>query len=326
MLHLIMNLSSINAINGINLTRDQAVRLRALAWKVEAASPAAPDLRAAFRPDLGEVRDTYLELRDTLLAGREADDALAKRVMLARGLEAAVIRLAGAAAQPDGAGCTRCHGPPAEPDVRGLAQTKAALDTPLPPRPTPHEAFIAHNKGLAGDGGMLALALLAPQVEEALTPEQRIGLASFACCLVPPKSLSNPVRIGQATDGEKEIESLRWARGVPAARWPAMKAVALEMWRTSLAMKAPGLPDAQRQDACRHIGAVYEQARALPAADFEADKGRLARAIQEVVTPTRDAPDRERRFMTAVFLIGPGTAEAYDRLLSRLDAAAKPPA
>jgi len=42
MIYLIMDLSSINAINGINLTRDQAVRLRNLAREIKAASPQDP--------------------------------------------------------------------------------------------------------------------------------------------------------------------------------------------------------------------------------------------------------------------------------------------
>lgn len=323
MLYLIMDLSSINAINGINLTREQALRLRALAQQVEAASPARPDLKARFRPDLAEVRDTYLELQGVLLAGREVGETLEKKVMAARGTESAVMRLAGARGRPEAEGCARCHGEPAAADVRGLAGARDALAQEPPVRGTPHESFMAHTTGLAGGEGLLALALLAPQVDAILTPEQRDAFSSFTCCLVPPKSMTDPARIGQAASNEKNVAILRWARSVPADRWPAMKALTMEMWKAGLVVKSPGLSEAEQSRACERIARVYDEARRLSDVDFELDKGRLADELGQIVLPPPTLGQRERRFMAAVFLIGSGTVEAYDRLLARLDAAAK---
>ena len=48
--YLIIHLSNINVINGLNLTPEQAVRLRALARKVEAASHSARAATAFPRP------------------------------------------------------------------------------------------------------------------------------------------------------------------------------------------------------------------------------------------------------------------------------------
>jgi len=323
MLYLIMNLSSINVINGINLTRDQALALRELAKKVEAVSPPAPDLRASLRPDLGEVRDTYVELRGTLLAGKEVGDGMEKRIMLARSVEAAVIRLAADGAQPSDKGCLRCHGAPEAADVRGLANTKAALEKDLAPRPEGKEAFVSHETGLIGYQGLALLAILTPQVDAILTPEQRVAFESFACCLVPPKSMTDPIRIGQAASGEKEIGILRWVRGVPEDRWPASKAWALDLWKAGLTIKSPGLTEAEKAKACDRISKIYDETRALSDVDFELDKTRLADQLHEVTAPTQTKSDGLRKFSAAMFLIGNGTVEAYDRLIERLDATTK---
>jgi len=321
--YLIMNLSSINVINGINLTRDQALRLRELARKIEAVSPAAPDLSGTFRPDLGEVRDTYLELRGTLLAGKEVPETLEKRIMQARAAESAVLGLAADGAKPTASGCLRCHGAPEEPDVRGIANAKAALEKSLAPRPSGKEAFLAHENGLIGQQGLVLLVLMTSQVDAILTAEQRAAFESFACCLVPPKSMTDPVRIGQAASGEKEIGILRWARGVPEDRWADSKAWAMELWKAGLVIKSPGLSEAEKAKACERISKIYDHARALSDVDFELDKTALADQLHEVTTPTQNKSDGERRFSAALFLLGNGTVEAYDRLLERLDATTK---
>jgi Spy/CpxP family protein refolding chaperone len=323
MLYLIMNLSSINVVNGISLTRDQALKLRELAKKVESVSPPAPDLRGSFRPDLGEVRDTYVELRGILLSGKEVSGEMEKRVGQARSIESAILRLAAGSAQPSATGCLRCHGAPEATDVRGAFNTKAAMEQPLPPRAAGRESFVAHETGLIGQEGLAMLVMLTPQVDAILTPEQRAAFESFACCLIPPKSMTDPVRIGQAASGEKEINILRWVRSVSEDRWPATKAGSLEMWKAGLVIKSPGLAEADKNKAVDRIAKIYEQTRALSDVDFELDKTRLADQLHEISTPTQTKSDGLRKFSATMFLIGNGTVEAYGRLLERLDTATK---
>ena len=74
--YLILHLSSINAINGMNLTPDQARRLRQMAHEVEAISEKIPDFETIYRPDLAEVRDTYLEVRKYIISGKEVPGEL----------------------------------------------------------------------------------------------------------------------------------------------------------------------------------------------------------------------------------------------------------
>ena len=57
--------------------------------------------------------------------------------------------------------------------------------------------------------------------------------------------------------------------------------------------------------------------------DFELDKTRLADQLHEISTPTSNKSDGERKFSAAMFLIGNGTVQAYDRLIERMDATTK---
>jgi hypothetical protein len=326
MLFLIMDLSSINAINGINLTRDQAGKLRELARQLEAACPPRPDLKTAYRPDLGTVRDTYMELREVLLAGKDVSAALEKKVMTARGTEAAVVRLSLAKGRPAAKDCTRCHGEPAGTDVRGTEAVKTLLTQRSSSHYSPIETFMAHASGLAGWGGLLKLALFESKVDAILTPEQKEVFGSFACCLVPPKSLKDPVRAGQAAGGEQEISLLRYVRSVSAGSWPAVKTLALEMGKGLLVTRSPEITEAQKEQAARNAAQVFEKARAASDTDFELSKDQLAAELRQITGPVKSGNEKQRRFSAAMFLIGPGTVEAYDHLLQRLEApkSAKP--
>lgn len=323
MLYLIMDLSSINAINGINLTRDQAVRLRDLARQVLALSPRSPDLQAALRPDFSEVRDVYTETRTLLLAGKDVPDAVEKRVGQARRIETTVVRLSVASPAPTAQSCTRCHGLPAAADVRTGEDVGAVVDRPTPAGSSVRERFIAHSEGLLGRGGFALLAAMAPQVDAILTAEQKDVLGSFTCCLIPPKSMSDPVRAGQAAGGEKEIETLRWARSVPAENWPVAKGIALDRWKAGYLMKSPGADEDAKARVVDSAGRIYEKARGLSDTDFEMQKAALATEMHAIVYPAGKGPDDPmRKFSASLFLIGSGTVEAYDHLIQRLDAAA----
>ena len=319
MLFLIMDLSSINAINGINLTRDQALRLRTLARQIDAGSPPLPDLAMGFRPDLGEVRDTYVQLRETLLAGKDVGADVEKQVAKARATEAAVLRLSLSAPVAGAQGCQRCHGPVQNGDVRGLATLQAAIEKRDPASHGGKDSFMAHALGLSGMKGFLHLAKCAEQVDAILTPEQKEIFGSFSCCIVPPRSMKDPVRAGQAAGGEKEVAILRHIRGVPAANWPMFRAASLEMWKAGLVLRSPDITAEAKEEAARRVAAVYEEARALPDTEFELAKDQLAARLHQVSQPTKEDGLKQRRFAQALFLVGPGSTEAYDRLLRRME-------
>ena len=324
MLFLIMDLSSINAINGINLTRDQALKLREMASQVQAASPTLPDLKAGFRPDLGEVRDTYCKVREVLLAGKDVPDALEKQVGTARAVEASVIRQSLAKPKTGAQGCVRCHGQPASEDLRGLSMLGALAMPNFSRGYSQTEAFLAHANGLAGWQGLFKMFTLGSRVEAILTPEQKEIFTSFSCCLTPPKSLKDPMRAGQASGGEQEIGLLRYIRTVANEKWPVTRLIMLEVGKGLLVAKSPDISEPQKAQIARRVGEVFDKARKLSDSDFELTKDQLAGEIQKSAgLETENTSDKDKRNTAALFLLGPGTVEAYDNLLRRLDVAQK---
>ncbi len=156
--YLVMHLSSINAINGLRLSGEQATALRDLAQELEAVAPGVPDLAMPMRPDLAGVRDTYLEVREALLSGDgEIGKPLRNRVTTARQTQALAARLSLAETPTAAAeGCGRCHAGPAAQDlrdVRAMRNAGAAAVTFKWPR---REVFLAHQVGVFERRGAVA--------------------------------------------------------------------------------------------------------------------------------------------------------------------------
>lgn len=152
--YFIYSLSGINAINGINLTTEQAQKLRTLAQEIQALSPATPDLHAPYRPDLAEVRDTYLAVREEIIKGAEVSPELEKKTHKARSIESEVLRLSVKNAHYDGSGnCASCHGAPEIPDVRNLKDTEPMTESAA--TQSVHERYMIHMRDLFGKKGWL---------------------------------------------------------------------------------------------------------------------------------------------------------------------------
>jgi hypothetical protein len=64
------------------------------------------------------------------------------------------------------------------------------------------------------------------------------------------------------------------------------------------------------------IGKIFDKARSLSDVDFEMEKENLASQINLTAPET---PERLRDFNSAFFLLLPGSAEVYDRLIEYID-------
>lgn len=319
--YLILHLSSINAINGMNLTQEQALCLRQMAQEVEASSNEIPDFKAAYRPDLAEVRDTYLEVREYIIAGKEVPEQLEKKVVKARSIESTVVRLSLSRRKWARSSCLRCHAEPGIKDVRLNKRITANLNQVSCPIFTGYERqmFLAHMGGVFGRKGMLKLMAFSAEVDRLLTDSQKKVLQTFTCCLTPPKELSDPVRAGQAASGEKEIEILRAVRKVPASLWSYARSRGLKKLEQLLVFKTPGITDDKVKALCDRVSEIYEKARALSDVDFEMDKDLLAAELKNIGTPKREITKRQQDYMNALFLLIPGSTEVYDNIIKRSD-------
>jgi hypothetical protein len=317
--YLIMHLSSINAINGINLSRQQAVELRTMALDVEKSASRLPPLVGRYRPDLGEVRDTYLEVEKLLLAGKEIPDALESRVGKARVYETAVIRQSLANPVPGSTTCLKCHGQPAKVDLRSASLTSSPLKDAVK-QPSQVEVFLAHHGGLFGGIGSLKLLGYTDKIDKLLRPEQKQAMTGFSCCLTPPKSMTDPVRAGQASGGEKEIEFFRAIRKMNDVQWEIAKALGTGWVDKAVVMKSPGAKPEEIAATRTRVVALLEKVRKVPDSDFELDKGKLAGELKQIAgISTGEQAAKERKFTTAMFLMVPGSADAYTALIKRLD-------
>lgn len=310
--HLLYRTSGANVVNGLNLTRGQAVELRDLAQELDRAGASAPDPQGEFREDLGRARKTYRELYQVLSRGEEVSDDLRARVVSARTEESKAIAesLTWNPEAPKNA-CARCHTAPGTSSRR-----------PIPASAKQEQAY-AHIAGGFDQRGLVTLASLSKKVDRILTNAQKAVLSEFSCCLVPPKGMSDPVRVGQADVSDLAIEALEKARAASEKDWPTLKQRLLDGAERIEFLKRPDLSATDKAALRERVGAAYEKARTMSEMDFELGKADLARELKG--PGPAQAPEDKRPFMAAFFLLTPGSVETYDRLLERMDRPATAP-
>jgi len=323
--YLIMQLSAINAINGLNLTRDQAVRLRSMVEQVEAAGAKPATSAEPGDVRLESVRKTYYELRDVLTKGRPVPKELERRVAVARITEAKVIResmqTTPLASERLGA-CTRCHAKPRSQSAAGrdkAAPTQAIDRLHRMRHDQARQAFVAHVLGLYGLQGTRKLKTSLPKVDALLTPAQKAIIQEFACCLLPPQGLNDPVRAGQAQVSEDALKVLRGARQATDRAWPYVKGSMLARMATSQRVRQPGFSAKDQQALSAHLAGVLDKARAMSEVEFEMEKENLCRELKPGSDERSTRPENTRRFMAAYFLLLPGLGDMYTEIVRRHD-------
>jgi len=325
--HWILQISAINAINGLNLSREQAMALRDLARRMEAVSK-PPEMKGELYGDFAKVRETYQELRQVLLEGREVPQELQTKVADARRMESAIIRASLTAPSEAKTGCARCHAPPEkfEPAMARGDLVDIPLSRPdffASPTAGRKSTDWAHLNGeLGGLRGIWTLSRLAQDVDATLTESQKEIVDTFACCLIPPQELSDPVRAGQADASAKELELLRKVRKVPDPTWRRVKETWVNYLNRLVDIKSPGRSQAQVQADRRRVSDLFEKVRAASDTEFEMSKEAFCKELKGN-RAQEDLPDRKRRFKFAYFLLNPGTSDVYDAIVKRMDAQGK---
>lgn len=176
------------------------------------------------------------------------------------------------------------------------------------------------------------LAALEDGVEAELLPTQKEVIRTYKACLVPPKDLRDPVRVGQASDAGPMVRLLERVVQIPAEQWEKGAARVVDRVieeEQEHKGRLNGVEEAERRAALR---AGFEEARALPAADFEMRKEALAERL--------DAPDRVHDIVlelqsiadacgapgkTARILLDPRAIPIYERRIEMLRDAARTP-
>ena len=306
--YLFLHLSNINVVNGLNLTREQAVKLYRIAREVEKVAQRPPSLRGRMHPELAKVRATWLEVRAMLLKGENPPEELRNRVNASRAAESKVIRTT-LRSEPLAANtqCASCH----------RAPSSAAAPTGLPMSTTPANkrlVNLAHMEGLYGTRGIWKLVSVSKQVEAVLTDGQRSILGSFACCLAPPEDLSDPMRAGQAEASGKALDLLRRVRKCPDGFWPTMRQRILQKVDQITDAVSPAATAGRKAVAREGVAKALDRAREASDVEFAMEKEALAKAVKAAVVPPQgDAPHK-----AAYFLMIPGASNVYAAYITRM--------
>ncbi|MCX7049056.1 MAG: hypothetical protein NTX50_26675 [Candidatus Sumerlaeota bacterium] len=336
--YLIMHLSAINLINGLNLSREQLVQLRSMAQQIEQSGASVPRIQGEFCDDLKLTRDTYNELAGKLLHGETIETSFQMQVAKARTAESSCIRetLMQKPGAESSQGCARCHAAPTEEKADGAAPAprRSALAKALNPASasaspaagleayqTPQmkmQTFLAHSVGSFGPKGMMMVRQSAPKASGVLTESQRAMVGDFSCCLIPPKNLTDPVRVGQAAVDENTLNMLRGARKTPDAQWPQAKQKIVSLTERGGLMRKPGLSDTDKAAAARAVAETLDRARKMTDVEFEMEKENLAKAMK-VYDAKPPSSYKGHEFMTATFLLYPGNVAIYDQAIQKMD-------
>lgn len=170
---------------------------------------------------------------------------------------------------------------------RLLAALKEALHLIEAGRPIPNELVVrVLNHGRAfrarprGRDPRKDTNKLVRELEGLLSDAQKKVLIDYKPCLIPPKNLKDPVRVGQAHDSTAAIRVLKRVRRVPEPLWKrARRKIVDRIVRRS--EKAHGsFPKEKRPEVLDEVLKIAEEARALDDADFELRKEELAKRLE----------------------------------------------
>ena len=139
---------------------------------------------------------------------------------------------------------------------------------------------------------------LESEVELILTDSQKKVVEDFKPCLVPPKSLGNPSRAGQARDPARGEAALERIRQIPPRRLEFAMARILAKHFEALDKHMPGtLTPEERQAEEQRIVALIRKARAMTDEEFALNKADLGNEL----TRTLDRRDAEVKEFQARF-------------------------
>lgn len=313
--YLVMRTSSINLVNGLYLSRDQAAALYKLSLQMEALDIEFPDNRELYSDDLTGISATYFTLIDVLLKGMKVSDSLKNGVNNMRITEADFIKRSILAAEMpaySGKGCLECHAPPALFPKGSIA----SRDTKPITGSYRKEIDLAHIRGLFGDEGTARLWELKEAVDSILTNEQKYVFSSFRCCLIPPENSGDPGIIGQSFVTNEWIDYFNNIRSLTEKQWLDYKDLYLIPLRDILKAKLPGIKKRDMETRIAAAEQLIASARKMDKIDFELQKENLcielsnALSIDDLNGESGRMAD-DRKFMAAMFLLFPGTTGLY---------------
>jgi hypothetical protein len=136
-------------------------------------------------------------------------------------------------------------------------------------------------QGKARDARQTAdLARRAEAVEAILTDAQIEVLRTFKPCLVPPKDLRDPVRVGQASGSGHMVSFLERIRKLPGAAYDRNREAICDGVVAAVEIHNGKMPDEKRAAYRTRIFETMDRVRAMDEADFLFSRQELALGIE----------------------------------------------
>ena len=161
--------------------------------------------------------------------------------------------------------------------INGLHLTRNQIDRIV----ALHDAAVPNGRATQTSGQRATgvprflLTSLERSVEEVMNPGQRQVVGDYKACLIPPKNLKDPVRVGQASDRSHHERWLARARKASGPRLIKLVDGALEAEAKHLGELSP----AEHQQRKALLLKTARQVAKMSDADFELNKAELAESI-----------------------------------------------
>ena len=143
------------------------------------------------------------------------------------------------------------------------------------------------------------LSVLDHELSDILTPEQQQVIDGFQPCLIPPKDLKNPVRVGQASSNDRAINMLRRIREIPSYAWDHRKYQFLSRHVERFSRQRSVLTEEEKEKEFQRLLALTEKVRAMSDADFELEKETFADELrpEDMVHELREELEKRVPYM-----------------------------
>lgn len=316
---LVIRLSAINLIKGLNLSVEQIEALEKLQKPVEdlnllPVNNPADDLL----PEITLCRNTYSELIRLLIAGDKISDEFKKQVFDTRLKHSLMIKqtLHGKPkVRKSPLNCLQCHALPAD-----FPKTDAVL---LKNRTVyawqRKKIDKTHVLGMIGNEANLLVWYAKEKVDIILSNSQKCVTGSFTCCLLPPSDLSDPMRAGQAFSSDEWIAYLREVRRYDKPTWRKYKHLYLKPLEEVVIATLPSITEIQKQKTLYRIESIVNDVRRMDDITFELQKEVVCTRFQKCfnfddITGVTSRNKNIKKYVTAMYLLFPGNNDVYTAL------------
>lgn len=137
---------------------------------------------------------------------------------------------------------------------------------------------LARQAGLIPQSNSQSVELreIAAQVLSILTDEQKQVLIDYKPCLIPPKNLRDPVRVGQAPNNAGYIKALERLRQIPPNIYARRKAQIIEGLAKQIEAKGGPYPPEEKGEFVQRLTELVDRVRSLSDSDFAMKSEELA--------------------------------------------------